>query len=82
MLCLVRSTRYANKTASPRRKRPFREAGSCNDPLRTLQIKLTLRDRRKEDAMTNPRQTPRNNKALALAVLAVVVVSVWLVVFR
>jgi hypothetical protein len=32
--------------------------------------------------MTTPRQTPRNNKAMALAVLVVVIVSVWFVVFR
>jgi len=33
MLGLVRSTRYANETASTRRQRHSREAGSCSDPI-------------------------------------------------
>jgi hypothetical protein len=32
--------------------------------------------------MTAPRKTPRNRKAMRLAVLAVVAVAVWFVVFR
>lgn len=33
-------------------------------------------------AMTAPRKTPRNSKAMRLAVLVVVAVAVWFVVFR
>ena len=33
MFGLVRSTRYANETASPRRQRHSREAGSCSGRL-------------------------------------------------
>ncbi len=36
MLCLVRSTRYANKLGSTRRQRPSREAGSCIDPISVI----------------------------------------------
>ncbi len=32
--------------------------------------------------MTTPRKTPRNSKAMRLAVLLVVAVAVWFVVFR
>jgi ABC-type glycerol-3-phosphate transport system permease component len=32
--------------------------------------------------MNSPRQTPRNNKLMALAVLATVIVVIWFVVFR
>jgi len=43
MLGLVRSTRYANEPASPRRKHPSREAGSCIGSLSAGQLSaLTL----------------------------------------
>jgi hypothetical protein len=32
--------------------------------------------------MTGPRNTPRNNKTMRLAVIVVVAVAVWFVVFR
>ncbi len=32
--------------------------------------------------MTGPRNTPRNNKAMRLAIIVVVAVAVWFVVFR
>ncbi len=42
MLGLVRSTRYANETASPRRQRHSREAGSCSGMSEPIHYMLPL----------------------------------------